>query len=157
MKNKPGLYLSGSIEFSKDAESWRKYMYRKLHYWYNVIIPVEAQPPFEKTDPEYAAFIKKNFVIPDMIDVTTSKYFFVKLDKAVFKGAGTQGEITSACFMGKHIIAYLDGIKLEKIPGWIIGCLDDATFVDSIDEAIELYRIEAKELKQKQKEREEQE
>lgn len=138
--SRPKMYLSGSIEYAKDPESWREKMYKALHKDYKVFIPISAQPPFSKTDPEYKLWIKENFVMPDMIEVATSSYIFVKFDQAVFKGAGTLGEITTAAWMGKHIVYWCDKIKEEEMPGWILGCLADATKVNSIEEAVELYK-----------------
>ena len=87
-----------------------------------------------------------------MIDVTTSRYFFVKIDKAVFKGAGTISEITTAAWMGKDLVVLLEGVKLTDIPEWTLGCLAGATFVDSIDEAINLYIEKDRVRKEKEKE-----
>lgn len=138
-EQKHSLYLSGSIEKSDDPDTWRKKMYKSLHKKLRVIIPKKAEVPFDKTDPEYKTYMKQNFVMPDMISVSTSKYFFVKIDCAVLKGAGTISEITTAAWLGKDMIAFLDGVKEDDLPSWMLGCLDGATFVNSIDEAIELY------------------
>lgn len=136
---KHSLYLSGSIEKSDDPNTWRKKMYKALHKKLKVIIPDKASIPFDKTDPEYKTWMKIKFVMPDMISVSTSKYFFVKIDPAVFSGAGTISEVTNAAWLGKDIVYFLDGVKETDIPSWMLGCLDGATSVNSIDEAIELY------------------
>lgn len=133
------IYLSGAIEYAADANSWRNKMYKELSNFYDVIIP-NSNCPYEKTDKEYRSYIKQNFIVPDMISVTISEYFFVKLDPGVFKGAGTISELTTACWMGKHIAYFLDGIKEEEIPGWTLGCLHNAQQVISIDSAIEMYK-----------------
>jgi len=138
--NKPKLYLSGIVEYAKDPRSWRNDFYDALHKDYKVFIPVSAQPPYAKTDPEYKTWIKERFVMPDMIEVATSGYVFVKFDPAVFKGAGTISEVTTAAWMGKHIVYWCDGIKEEKMPGWTLGCLADAIKVNSINAAIDLYK-----------------
>ena len=143
IKSKPGLYLSGSIEFSKNFKRWREKMFKKLHLHYKVIIPEKADCPFEKTDPEFKAWIKEYTVIKDMINVSTSQYFFVKIDKAVLKGAGTISEITTACWLGKDLVVFLDGVKEETLPTWMLGCLANAEYVTSIDEAISLYERKA--------------
>ena len=136
---KHSLYLSGSIEKSEDPDTWRKKMYKALHRKFKVIIPDKADIPFDKTDPEYKTWMKNRFVMPDMISVSTSKYFFVKIDCAVLKGAGTISELTTASWLGKDIVAFIDGVEEKDIPSWMLGCLDGAVFVNSIDEAIELY------------------
>ena len=138
-KRKNTIYLSGSIEASTDPLSWRKQMFRALHKKYNVIIPDPMQPPFDKTDEEYPDWVRQNFIMPDMHDVATSRYCFVLLDKAVFKGAGTISEIALACWLGKEIVYMLDGITKEEMPSWVLGCLADAIEVKSIEEAIDYY------------------
>jgi len=42
------------------------------------------------------------------------------------------------------MIAMLDGVKLEILPTWMLGCLAPAEFVESIDDAIEMYKVIAK-------------
>jgi hypothetical protein len=145
--SKPAIYLSGSIEYSKNFKFWRNLMYKKLHTHYKVIIPDKADCPFDKEDAEYKGWMRENIIMKDMVDVATSKYFFVKLDKAVFKGAGTISEVSTAAWLGKDIVVFLDGITEEKIPSWMLGCLSGAVFVNSIDEAIKLYLERAKVVK----------
>jgi hypothetical protein len=145
-KNKPGLYTSGAIEASSDPLSWRKKMYKELHKKYNVIIPDPMMPPFSKTDEEYPEWVRQNFIMPDMHDVATSRYLFVLLDKAVFKGAGTISEVSLACWLGKEIVYVLDGIMKKDLPGWVLGCLADAVQLQSIDDAIEYYKIKGEYL-----------
>ncbi len=143
-KSKPGLYLSGSMEHSSDSETWRKKVYKSLHPHYKVIIPNKADIPFEKTDPEFKVWMKEKFVMPDMISVSTSKFFLVKLDKGVFQGAGTISEITTACWLGKDIVVFFDGITEKEMPAWTLGCLEGAIFVKDVDAAIDLYKKRAK-------------
>jgi hypothetical protein len=138
--NKASIYASGAIEASADPDTWRKKLYRGLHKYYNVIIPDTIDCPFTKEDEEYAQWTKENFIMPDMHDVATSREFFVLLDKAVFKGAGTVSEMTLACWLGKEIVYMLNGIELKDIPGWAIGCLAGAVEVKSIEDAIEYYK-----------------
>jgi len=144
-KQKPGLYLSGSIEHSKNYKKWRNKMYKKLHSYYDVIIPDKADCPFDKDDIEYKIWLKKNIIMRDMVNVATSQYFFAKIDKAVFKGAGTISEITTAAWLGKDMIVFLDGVQEKDLPGWMLGCLSGAVYVNSIEEAIDLYLKKNKE------------
>jgi len=139
-QDKPGLYLSGSIEYNKDPNSWRIKMMRALHFRYNVIIPYAKSCPYDKTEPEYKLWIKQEFIVPDMIGVVTSQYVFVKFDPAVFKGAGVVSELTTACWTGKHIVYLLDQIEEKDIPGWTLGCLTGAIKINTIEDAIELYK-----------------
>lgn len=145
-KNKPAIYTSGSIEFNKNHDMWRKKMYRALHKYYNVIIPDSIPCPFDKEDEEYPDWIRQKFIMPDMHDVATSRYFIVLLDPAVFKGAGTIAEFSLACWLGKEIVYVLDGIEKNEMPGWALGCLADAVELDSIEAAIKYYKDKVKEL-----------
>ena len=144
-RSKPGLYLSGSMEYSKNYKRWREKMYKNLHHFYKVIIPDKAECPFDKSDLEFKHWMKEKIVVKDMIDVSTSQYFFVKIDKAVLKGAGTISEITNAAWLGKNMLVMLDGIREDHLPSWMLGCLANAEFVNSIDEAIGVYRAKAQE------------
>jgi len=135
---KPKCYLSGSIEFAKDAVSWREYMFRELHYKYDVIIPDPIKCPFTKTDSECAEWVKQHYVMPDMADVSSCKHFFVIIDHAY--SSGTYGELSLASWLNKDIICFLDGVKLEELPLWIIGCLSGSKFVNSIEDAIKYYK-----------------
>jgi len=138
MSVKKKLYTSGPIEFTNDAYSWRNYMYRELHNDYDVIIPDMIPCPYKKDDPEYGAWVKKHFILPDMEDVATSNCIFVYIDHVY--SSGTYGELSLASWLGKDIVCFLDNVKLELLPQWVLGCLDGATFVDSIDAGIEHYR-----------------
>ena len=138
VKTKPAIYLSGSIEYSKSHRAWRNKLYKALHRKYRVIIPEKADCPFEKTDVEFKQWIHDNTVMKDMVNVATSQYFFVKIDNAVLKGAGTISEITTAAWLGKDMVVMLDGVNGSTLPTWMLGCLAGAEFVDSIDESIEV-------------------
>ena len=147
MKSKPAIYLSGSIEYSKAHRVWRNKFYKALHRIYKVIIPDKIDCPFDKTDLEFGKWVRDNTVMKDMVNVATSQYFFVKIDKAVLKGAGTISEITTACWLGKDIIVMFDGVKRESLPSWMLGCLASAQVVETIEEAIEIYKEKAREIK----------
>jgi hypothetical protein len=153
VKARPALYLSGSIEHQKNHKVWRNQIYKALHRNFKVIIPDKAISPFEKTDVEFKEWMRDNFVMKDMINVATSQYFFVKIDNAVLKGAGTISEITTASWLGKHMVYILDGVKEQSLPSWMLGCLAIAEQVNSIEEAIEVYKEIAKERKKEQQEK----
>lgn len=139
MSVKKGIYLSGPIEFTDNAYAWRNLMYRKLHKHYDIVIPDLIPCPFTKEDEEYGAWVKKNFILPDMKDVAVSHYFFVYIDHVY--SSGTYGELSVAAWLGKDIVCFLDKeIKLESLPMWIIGCLSGATFVESIEDGINHYK-----------------
>jgi hypothetical protein len=140
MNHKPTLYESGSMEFSKDPNTWRNKMYAELCDLYDVIVPIAKFCPYNKSNILYREWIKKEFVIPDMEYVLKCDHFFVKLDKAVARGSGTYGELTLAAYLNKPIVYMLDNIKIEDLPGWSIGCLYNATEVANIDEAVKYYK-----------------
>jgi hypothetical protein len=154
MKAKPAIYLSGSIEYSKSHKAWRSKIYKALHRTYKVIIPDKIDCPFDKPDPEFGHWVHDNTVMKDMVNVATSQYFFVKIDKAVLKGAGTISEITTAAWLGKDMVVMFDGVKKEKLPSWMIGCLAPAQEIESIEEAIDVYKEKAREIKAKKAESE---
>jgi len=147
MKSKPALYLSGSIEYSETHKIWRNQFYKALHRIYKVIIPDKIDCPFDKGDIEFGEWVHDNTVMKDMVGVATSQYFFVKVDKAVLKGAGTISEITTAAWLGKSMVVMFDGVKREELPSWMLGCLATAQVVESIDEAIEVYKATSREIK----------
>jgi len=133
------LYLSGPIEFTDSAYVWRNHMYRDLHEDYDIIIPDLIPCPFTKKDDEYGAWVKNNFILPDMKDVMVCNNFFVYIDHVY--SSGTYGELSLAALLGKDIVCYLDKeIKVEKLPMWVIGCLDGAEYVKSINDAIGYYQ-----------------
>jgi len=138
MKVKKSIYLSGPIEFTTDAYTWRNKIYRELHDDFDIIIPDLIPCPFTKTDSEYGAWIKKHFILPDMKDVAVSNYFFVYIDHIY--SSGTYGELSLAAWLGKDIVCLLDNVKLESLPQWIIGCLSGATFVNSVEDGIKYYK-----------------
>jgi hypothetical protein len=135
------IYLSGAIEYSADAYSWRQQIYNELSSLYKVIIPKAADIPHPKTDNKYKDFTYKYFVLPDIKHILKSEYMFVKIDKAVLCGAGTISELTFACFYKKQIVYILsDGLQEKDLPGWLLGCLHKAFKVHTITEAIEYYK-----------------
>ena len=138
---KHSIYLSGSIERSLDPYTWRDNFNIKLKGLYNVIIPREYTPPFEKDDEKYKKWVYETFIIPDIQDVLKSEYFFVKVDQAVLDGAGTISETCVASFYKKKIVYMVsDGLSPKDLPGWLLGCLWKAKQVKSIEEAIKYYK-----------------
>ena len=137
-REKPTVYTSGPIQNAKDAYSWRHKMVRELSDNYDVIVPDEKACPYQKTDDEYGAWIKRWYVLPDMAAVATSKHIFVLIDNNY--SSGTYSELSVAAWLGKDIVCCLDGVKLLDTPLWIRGCLDGATFVNSVDEGIQHYK-----------------
>ena len=138
---KPKIYLAGAIQRSKDPYTWRFKIRDGLESDYDVIIPedkLDLPPKFSLEDRQKAIY---NDIIFRDIDYTVfCKEFFVKLDPDVFKGAGTVGEITFACYIHKPITCWFDGMTAQDVPGWVLGCLYGATMVGSAEEAIAHFR-----------------
>jgi hypothetical protein len=135
------VYLSGSIEYSKDPSSWRNKMEKELYGICKVINPSTQFCPLEKEDTiTYKEWIYNNFIIPDIQDVMRCSHFFIKIDKATGRGSGTWGELTVAAYLNKRTIYMIDGIDIPNIPGWSLGCLAYAHKVDNIDEAIDFIK-----------------
>ena len=134
------LYLSGSIEYNSDPDTWREKMKNELKHKYHVIVPWAATPPAKKGDFEYNNWILVNFVMPDLSDVARSRFFFVRVDNGVLKVAGTISEVSLATWFNRHIVAFLDDVTMKDLPGWMCGCLTNATFVNSVDNAIDFYK-----------------
>jgi len=145
MKNckKENIYLSGSIEFSLDAFSWRNELEQALAGKYNVIIPIAKDTKISKHSSKYKEWVYKYFVRPDIDDVIKSKYFFVKIDKAVLCGAGTISETTVAAYYKKNIVYWItDGLKEKDLPGWLLGSLFKATKIKCLEDAVRYYNKE---------------
>ncbi len=137
------VYLSGSIEHSKDPSSWRNQMEKELFGLYQVMNPSTQFCPLGKVDEfNFKKWIYDNFIIPDIQDVMRCSHFFIKIDKTTGKGSGTWGELTVAAYLNKKIIYMIDGVEPENIPGWSLGCLTYAHKVDSIDDAIKFLKEE---------------
>lgn len=134
------LYTSGSIEFNDDPNTWREHMRNELKHKFHVIIPWAAVPPSEKGSIIYNEWVLRNFVMPDMADVARSRFFFIRIDKGVLKGAGTISELSVAAWFNRYIVAFIDGVDIKDLPGWMCGCLTNAHFVNSVEEGIEHFK-----------------
>ena len=127
------VYLAGSIEGAKDeGKTWRK----ELSVW----LENNQYEVFDPTDYDYEILKKYNvktfndigrdklpevmrdIVSRDLDQVLESDIIIVKYDKDIQKGAGTQGEITVGACYGTPVYIWLDNIKEEELPRWIIGC-----------------------------------
>ena len=138
---KMSLYTSGSIEYAGDPFWWRNILRKSLGRRYNVIIPMSMKSEYSKEDPRYRTWVKETFVIPDMNCVRDCEHFFIQICETTFKGMGTPSELSLAAWLGKPIVAWIDNVNLGTIPGWTLGCLDGATLVSSLDEAVEHYKM----------------
>ncbi len=131
-------YLSGGMEHAPDRGSgWRVSLERWLsdtlsHESFN---PVRSSDEFlaahypgldrkrlKKSDPdEFAKFVGRLIDIDLRAIATECDYCICLWDRSARNGAGTQGEITLARYLGKPVYLVSD-MPLEKIPGWVLGC-----------------------------------
>ena len=137
---KPVLYTSGSIEYAEDPFWWRKKIKKAVGKKYTVIIPRSMTSKYKKDDPRYRTWVKKTFVMPDFNEISACDCFFIQICKTTFKGMGTPSELSFAAWLGKPIVAWIDGVKLNDMPGWTLGCLDGAKLCSSLEEAIDHYK-----------------
>jgi hypothetical protein len=133
---KPKIYLYGAIERSDNPFQWRQEIKSKLEPDYDVIVPTGLELPPDCSFLDRQKVIKYDIVLKDINDVISCQEFFVKIDPAVLKGAGTLSEITFATIYNKPITCWFDGISIQDAPGWIQGCLYDTSVVSGIKEAI---------------------
>jgi nucleoside 2-deoxyribosyltransferase len=136
---KPSIYLSGAIEKSKDPFNWRNEVKESLLQYYDVIIPDKIKVP-KKCSFLYKQKVINNIVIRDINNLIRCEHFLVKIDSAVLKGAGTLSEITFAAIYNKPIVCYFDDITIQDVPGWIQGCLYDATILNGVKDAIKYFK-----------------
>jgi hypothetical protein len=137
---KPKIYLSGAIEKSENPFKWRLEMKKGLEPDYDVIIPNELELPPNCSFLDRQKIIKYDIVLKDINDVISCQDFFVKIDPAVLKGAGTLSEITFATIYNKPIVCYFDDITIQDAPGWVQGCLYGATILSGVKDAIGHFR-----------------
>ena len=139
-KSKPVLYTSGSIEYARDPFWWRKKIRGAVGREYTVVIPKTMKSRYTKDDPRYRTWVKKTFIMPDFNQVRDCDFFLIQICQTTFKGMGTPSELSFAAWLGKPIVAWIDGVELTDMPGWTLGCLDGAKLCSSLDEAIEHYK-----------------
>jgi hypothetical protein len=130
-------YLSGAMEFAKgEGASWREEMTLWLDekLGHSVIDPVVENIKLKKdlNAEDYRSWkIKDRGKYIDYIrhavdfdlDAVTKKadYIICLWDEAVFKGAGTHGEVTMAYYLGKPIYL-INRVDLDDLSGWIEAC-----------------------------------
>lgn len=75
----------------------------------------------KRTNPEKYASIVRHLVRRDLDEIARrADYLVCYWDRAAERGAGTQGEVTLAWFLGKPV--YLVTRKrLDNVPGWILA------------------------------------
>lgn len=137
---RPKIYLSGAIEKSKSPFGWRLEMKESLEPNYDVIVPKNLELPPDCSFADRQKIIKYDIVLTDVNDVISCQEFFVKIDAAVLKGAGTLSEITFATVFNKPITCWFDSMTIQDAPGWVQGCLHGADMVNGIKEATSHFK-----------------
>lgn len=139
---KPKIYLAGAIQKSADPFTWRLDFKKALENEYDVIVPGDKLdlPPNPSLAQKQKA-IKYGIIIKDICDVISCQELFVKIDPAVFKGAGTLSEITFGCIYNKPMVCWFEDMGIKDTPGWVQGCLYGATMVDTLPQAIDHFKV----------------
>lgn len=145
---KPKIYLSGAIEKSDSPFKWRMEMKKALEPDYDVIVPAGLELPPNCSFVDRQKIIKYEIILRDINDVISCQEFFVKIDPAVLRGAGTISEITFATIYNKNITFLLEDVVIDNVPGWVQGCLHGQTMVNGVQEAIAHFRAKFGHYKQ---------
>ncbi len=145
-------YLSGGMEFSDDqGAGWRESIEQWLldelgHLSFNPVresalyaaekFPGIAPRQIRQLDPErYRSFVH-GIVQKDTEAIALHADYVICLwDEGARRGAGTQGEVTLAKYLGKPVYIVTKS-SASEIPGWITGCATE--FFDSFD-ALKLF------------------
>ena len=132
-------YLSGPIENAyNDGADWRNDITQWLEQDLNhrVFNPVTETQSITKelntddfrlmktTNPEQYKKIIRKIIQVDLDAVFKgSDYLIVNWDKSVFKGGGTNGEITMAHWFKKPVYM-VNTLPIEDVSSWIFSCTD---------------------------------
>jgi len=130
-------YLSGAMEYANDeGAGWRKELANWLQVELNhdVIDPVEESKAlmlqegadnyreWKQSDPQrYIAFIRKCIDRDLRAIMHEVDYVICLWNEAVFKGAGTHGEVTVA-YQQKLPIYLVTTLDPSDLSGWIMAC-----------------------------------
>jgi hypothetical protein len=137
---KLNAYLSGGMEFAENyGADWRIMLSGWLgtnlnHTSFN---PVKASEEFLGSSypgvdfraakladfPRHQQIAKKIVALDCREIILRSDYVICYYDESAQRGAGTKGELTVAAIFGKPVY-FVIGMKLEKIPSWVLGCTD---------------------------------
>jgi hypothetical protein len=131
-------YLSGGMERAKDSgASWRSSLERWLlknlsHQSFNPVrvskellaarYPgIDRRRMKENKPDEFRALVSQMIDIDLHAVAQECDYCICYWDRSAQEGAGTQGEITLARYLGKPVYL-VTKIPVKRIPGWVIGC-----------------------------------
>lgn len=144
------VYLAGGMEKTQDGRSWRIEATSKLKrynmqswdpykeeseivdfsYVKNLINTKDREKNFEEFKEVMSKIVKYDLsVVRDQSDV-----LLVRFDESVLKGAGTKAEISVATLYNKPVHIWLDGLKMNRVPTWCLGCFDTISY--SLDDTI---------------------
>jgi hypothetical protein len=141
MKNKKlRAYLSGGMEYAKDeGDDWRT----EIQDWLEQTLGHSAYNPNKESKTLLQKHLPKGdfrslktndikrytAIVQRMVDVDSreiaqrSDYIICLWNKSAQQGAGTKGELTLAKYFNKPVY-FVTRMKSEKIPGWVLGCVD---------------------------------
>jgi hypothetical protein len=148
------VYLAGAMQAAPDSgKTWRTKITPRLEdVGYKVFNPCLSTdgPIFEELGwkkfewseikkPENRELYKEvmnRIVKADLAAVTDSDVVVCYWDQYVPKGAGTQGELTLACFHNLPVYIVMAGdMSFDSLPGWVVGCATEvfSSFTELID------------------------
>lgn len=133
-------YLSGGMEYAKnEGKDWRDAMEIWLkntlgHLAYNPNTESEELLQQHLPDGDFRTLkamdieryisIVQRMVKLDCKEVATRADYLICLwNTGAQRGAGTKGELTMARYFKKPVYM-VTTMKAEKIPGWVLGCID---------------------------------
>jgi hypothetical protein len=133
-------YLSGGMEYAKNegkdwrdaTEAWLKDMLGHSAYNPNTesedllsqYLPDGDFRTLKETDIDRYSTIVRRMVKLDCQEVATKADYIICLwNTGAQRGAGTKGELTMARYFKKPVYM-VTTMKAEKIPGWVLGCVD---------------------------------
>lgn len=137
VKQRPLVYLAGSIMFPKDhGAGWRTNITPHLsNLGYRLFNPVIDQPIISGVSKEDLIALQnekvgdyqeacRKIVDTDLNVLCQSSLVVVKIDEGVLKGAGTYGELTVARLHDIPVIAWIDLPRgFLDVPCWAFGCI----------------------------------
>jgi len=139
------VYLAGGMEFAKDGRSWRREAVSLLNkeridtwepyeeeakMFNGKESPIDTIKSLDK-EIDYLRLhkIMRTIVKTDLTVVSQEvDAILVKYDHSVLTGAGTHAEISVATLNDLPVHAWLEGLTLQEIPTWAIGCFDTISY-----------------------------
>ena len=139
------VYLAGGMEFAEDGKSWRNQsvielaragidtwepyeeeakMFDEHESPVNIIKLLDKEKDYLRLHQMMHTIVCMDLkVVSEEVDALMVKY-----DQSVLKGAGTHAEISVATMNTIPVHAWIDGLTLQEIPTWAIGCFSTISF-----------------------------